>query len=376
MSRKQILVFSDWFVPGFKAGGPIKSLRNLIDHVDADFFVITRITDYHDQTPYPNVQENQWSSIASNCSVLYINENRMNVRFVLKTIKERAYDLYYLNSLFSLKFTLMPLLILKWCGESNKTIVAPRGMLKRSALNVKAGKKRYFLKVAKGLGFYSNVLWHATNKEEVEEIKLSFGQRARVHLAPVIPSGARLNKKLEKRVMHLRIVSLSRISIEKGIKEAILAVNQIPNDHSVCFDIYGAKVPSEYTEECEKLARDSYHKIRLMGEINPSEIPNKLSEYDVFLLATHGENFGHAIAEALLSGTPVVISNNTPWQNLEEQKAGFNLPLEVDRFADKLIYFSGLDASHISVWNEGALELGRSIAFDESVLLANRILFE
>jgi glycosyltransferase involved in cell wall biosynthesis len=40
-------------------------------------------------------------------------------------------------------------------------------------------------------------------------------------------------------------------------------------------------------------------------------------------LPTFGENFGHSIYEALAHGLPVMISDKTPWQNLEEKVAGW-----------------------------------------------------
>lgn len=376
MSKKNILVLSDWFVPGFKAGGPIKSLKNLIQNVDHNFFVITRITDYHSNIPYESIAENQWIQITDNCFVLYINENRMNARFLKQRIEERTYDLFYLNSLFSPRFTLLPLLVLKAKGLSKKVILAPRGMLKSGALQIKAGKKKYFLSFAKAMGLYNNILWHATNEEEQKEIKKYFGENVKSKLAPVIPSGSKVNKKYTKESKALRIVCLSRISPEKGIIEAIQAVCDIPNDHSVVFDLYGAHTPGSYTEKCLALANDSKHEIKLLGEVNPNTIPDILANYDVFLLATHGENFGHAIAEALLSGLPVVISNKTPWRDLEVNKAGFDVEPESENLTKALLFFSELNEAEIAEWQRGAEAVGRARALDNELIQSNRILFE
>ena len=43
----------------------------------------------------------------------------------------------------------------------------------------------------------------------------------------------------------------------------------------------------------------------------------RIARSDVFLLPTGGENFGHAIFEALSCGVPVLISDQTPWRGLE-----------------------------------------------------------
>ncbi len=53
-----------------------------------------------------------------------------------------------------------------------------------------------------------------------------------------------------------------------------------------------------------------------------------LPGYDRFFLAPFSENFGHAINEALSAGVPVVISDKTPWRNLQEKGMGWDLPLD------------------------------------------------
>ncbi|MNY40193.1 hypothetical protein D3C86_1749200 [compost metagenome] len=44
-------------------------------------------------------------------------------------------------------------------------------------------------------------------------------------------------------------------------------------------------------------------------------------------MPTHGENYGHAIAEALSAGTPVLISDATPWRGLQQEGVGWDIPL-------------------------------------------------
>ena len=61
------------------------------------------------------------------------------------------------------------------------------------------------------------------------------------------------------------------------------------------------------------------------------------SLYDLFLLPTGGENYGQVIAECLTAGTPVLISTETPWRNLEPDGLGWDVDLaRMDTFVEIL----------------------------------------
>ncbi|MEM9024054.1 MAG: hypothetical protein AAGB22_09950, partial [Bacteroidota bacterium] len=63
LKRPRVLLFADWFLPGYKAGGPIRSCANLIAQLQDsyEFLVVTRDTDYCETTPYPEVTSNAWN---------------------------------------------------------------------------------------------------------------------------------------------------------------------------------------------------------------------------------------------------------------------------------------------------------------------------
>ena len=86
-----------------------------------------------------------------------------------------------------------------------------------------------------------------------------------------------------------------------------------------------------------------------------------LARSDVFLLPTGGENFGHAIFEALSCGVPVLISDQTPWRGLEALKAGWDLPLaRPEAFVAALRAFAALPATARAEWREGARACARA----------------
>ncbi len=42
----------------------------------------------------------------------------------------------------------------------------------------------------------------------------------------------------------------------------------------------------------------------------------------MFVLPSHNENFGNVYAESLASGTPIIASTDTPWQEVIEYNCG------------------------------------------------------
>jgi glycosyltransferase involved in cell wall biosynthesis len=67
--------------------------------------------------------------------------------------------------------------------------------------------------------------------------------------------------------------------------------------------------------------------INYKGLIHPNELEVILADEQMMFLPTLNENFGHSIVESLLCGCPVIISDQTPWIDLEKNNAGFSIPL-------------------------------------------------
>jgi hypothetical protein len=221
--RQRILVFSDWYAPGYRAGGPIQSLVNLTSSLkEYDFFVVTSDTDHHSETPYTEVQPNTWVSYREHIQVYYLSADKISKTEFERLLIEVRPDTIYLNSLFSPRFTLLPLRVIRQKPNEYSVIVAPRGMLKESALREKAVKKRVFLTLAKILGWYKNIKWHATNAAEAEEIKLHLGRNATIWIADNLAATPLVSvPQKQKESGQLRLLCLARISPEKGIEEAL-----------------------------------------------------------------------------------------------------------------------------------------------------------
>jgi glycosyltransferase involved in cell wall biosynthesis len=99
----------------------------------------------------------------------------------------------------------------------------------------------------------------------------------------------------------------------KGLSEAISLMSGVPAPFT--FRVAGTVKESDYWAEClnladTKLQRESF---RYEGEFSPQDAQRIFAESALMVLPTKGENFGHAIAEALSVGCPVLIPDTTPW---------------------------------------------------------------
>jgi glycosyltransferase involved in cell wall biosynthesis len=84
-----------------------------------------------------------------------------------------------------------------------------------------------------------------------------------------------------------------------------------------------------YWDECKKRIESLPGNVvvNYRGAVSRETVPRIAEGYHFFHLPTLGENFGYAILEAMAAGCPVVISDLTPWRDVEPQGAGWCLPL-------------------------------------------------
>lgn len=261
-----------------------------------------------EHTQLPGIMPDVWNTYNTTTRVFYSSRPSYKV---LKTIFDTCLpDIIYLNGLFLPIYTVMPVMLAK--RKNIKTVLAPRGMLQAGALSLKSVKKKIFLSCFKLFGLNQSLYWHATDRQEEADIKKIFGDEARVIIAPNIPKAPYLFlPERKKKRNELKLVYLSLIAEKKNLHLALLAIREIKST-PIIFDIYGPIKDQEYWEHCQPLMESIIHQIHYKGAINPTSVQDTLSKYDAFILPTKGENFGHAIYEALSVGTPCIISRFTP----------------------------------------------------------------
>ena len=317
----KVLIFIDWFAPGYKAGGPITSNVNIVEHLSdkLDFYVITSSFDYHATAPYKNIQENKWVDWQG-AKVIYINPSCLSWNVLKKAVEEAACDVWYINGIYSRYYSLYPLLLAKIL-KPKKVIVCARGMLSPHALAVKSVSKKIFLTLAKIVNLYRNVIFHATNEEEKEYIQSAISKKNIVDVAENLPRKMDLQANGCVKVKgEVRLVSFARISSEKNTLFALKALRKCKE--KVVYHIYGQINSEIYWQECQKAIAElpTNVTVEYKGCVSPHDMQKIYTHYHALYLPSTGENYGHAILESFMNGCPVVISNKTPWLGLEKKK--------------------------------------------------------
>lgn len=340
--KRKILIFIDWFLPGYKAGGPVTSVANLVGHLKdyADYYIVTRNTDYCESEPYKDITPNCWHSYSENVSIYYFSQNELNTKNLKTVVEDINCDLWYITGVYSWFFSIFPV----WQSRKKdiKKIVAPRGMLSSHALDVKSLKKKIFIKIVKLIGLYRSVVFHATNQDEADQIKYTFPKNE-IFIASNLPKPDTKDQKVKisKKPNELRLCSISRIAREKNILGALQILSSFAEktkaaeNYSIQFDIYGHLYDNDYWEECVRVISNLPQQIKVQyhGSLAPELIPEAIKRSHFLFLPTHGENFGHSIIESLSLEIPVIISDKTPWTNLEKKMAGWDIPLgEPDQY--------------------------------------------
>ena len=114
---------------------------------------------------------------------------------------------------------------------------------------------------------------------------------------------------------------------------------------------------------------------RRAGEVTPAEVLNTFARYDVFVLPTRGENYGHVILEALMAGTPVLISDQTPWRNSDDG-AVETLPLaDSDEWVAAIERWASFDEAELKLRREAAHRYARNYLESSGAVEQNRALF-
>lgn len=352
-----VLVIMGRYLPGYKDGGPVRSIKNLTDALgsEVNFSILTTDRDHGDLQPYPNIQKDVWN-VVGNAKVMYVEPHRFSVTKILRCSKEA--DFVYVCGCFN-DYAIKTLILNRVGLINTPVIIASMGLFSPLAFKIRSWKKQPFVSIFNFLGMFKKVEWSVTSEVEKKELLNKVRADSNlIHIAQDVPRKVELpfvekNKMLNK----LKVAWISRISRKKNLLGAIQVLSSIDSQYSVFLKIYGPIEDVEYWNECMDALNQLPTNVHweYLGEVDSTDVVKVLQQDEVFLFPTFGENYGHVIQEALSAGCPVIVSDQTPWQTLEANDSGFSFSLDnLDNFAKEIEKYAAEDAEHFNVHAKNA----------------------
>lgn len=346
MKKRKIAILIDWYLPGTKAGGPVRSVYSIVNILKEyfDFYIITTNCDLGSNQPYSEIVADRLFS-EKDVSYYYFSREKLSSKNIQQLFSQIKPDLIYLNSFWSYHLSISIVRLSSKGLIKSPILLAPRGMLGKGALGLKSFKKKTYLFIAKLAGWYKEVSFHATQNLEKQDIQRLFRSN-KILVAPNITSGSQINNTSTKAQNKIKLFYLSRISTVKNLDFALTCLKDIKKEITVEYDIFGNLEDLEYWNECKAIIKELPANIVVTykKELQFGEVQETISHYHALFLPTLNENFGHSIVESLLCGCPVIISDQTPWNDLEQYGAGYAINLkEKQKFIDAIVELAELN---------------------------------
>lgn len=342
---KNILIIMGRYLPGYKDGGPVRSIKNLTDYLGEEYIfrILTCDRDHGDESPYPNIKVNDWNRVG-NADVYYVSPGGFTQDIIVKLAQNT--DLVYVCGCFN-DYAINTLIAKRLGRIKVPVFIASMGLFSPLEFKRKFIKKKLFVSLFNILGLFKNVYWSATTEMEARGILHQINtKREKIFIAedlPRIVAATPIFK--QKKSNELKIVWLSRIAPNKNLLGVIETLREVKGN--ISFEIYGSVHDKEYWEKClsclKKLSQNIEWKYN--GNVDSEQVIEIFRQHHLFVFLSFGENYGHVIHEALSAGCPCILSDQTPWQDLEMYSSGYVVSLsETDQIVEKIDYYYKMSA--------------------------------
>ena len=345
----RICLVSSSFYPATFYGGPISATWDLSKKLAENGCEIYVSTTNANGDKKLSVECNHFLEKEKNVFVKYYNEqitNKFSLSFLFGIWSDiKKSDIVYIQYLFH--YTVLFSLIFSVIQEK-KIVVCPRGSFSVFTLN----NKLPFIKLL-WLNFFikpmvDKIIWQASSYLEKSDILNKF-PNADVNIindgvdyesfqnSITVSRNELINNftGVTSNDVSNIFFSMGRLHKIKGFDVLIDAFNLfLEKDKYAKLIIAGGDdgVGKQLRNQIKKLNLGS--SVFLIGAINFEDKKLLLNNCDYFTLASEFESFGIVIAEALSCGKPVVISNKTPWKDIQINNCGILADNEKNSFND------------------------------------------
>ena len=229
-----------------------------------------------------------------------------------------------------------------------KVVLTPHGMLEPWII-----KRHYWTRKVPALWLYQKAAVQradcvqATAESERDNLlKLGYNSNIKVVRLGIDAESIEMKRSWKK---SRQILFLSRVHVKKGINFLVEAADVLRNELQGYKILVAGEGEADYVEAMKRMICDRGLQdiVQLIGGVYGDEKWRLFQTSDFFVLPTHSENFGLAIAESLASGTPVITTVGTPWSDLNSSEAGAWIEIGTEPLVETLRRFLGLSEDEL-----------------------------
>ncbi|BAY14977.1 group 1 glycosyl transferase [Anabaenopsis circularis NIES-21] len=251
---------------------------------------------------------------------------------LLKWLKSHAneFDLAHIHALFSPISSAAAMV----CRQKKLPyILRPLGTLDPADLQKKKQLKKLYVELIERRNLADAAAIHFTSEQEAK-ISARFGVNTK---DLVIPLGVKPTQKIQSSAVRSQldipenvplVLFMSRIDPKKGLNLLIPALEKLlANDCKFHFVLAGTNPQDpDYEQKINSQIENSPLRSHttITGFVSGELKAGLLQAADLFVLPSYYENFGIAVAEAMVAGIPVVISDQVHiWQQVSDSQSGW-----------------------------------------------------
>jgi glycosyltransferase involved in cell wall biosynthesis len=147
----------------------------------------------------------------------------------------------------------------------------------------------------------------------------------------IIPNGIDVPSRGKERAGSRSVLYIGRLHPKKGLEMLLTAWARLETAHPDWTLTIAGPDNDGYERRVREMS-DRLHlrSLRLFGPVYGEAKWDLYRSADVFVLPTHSENFGIAVAEALAAGLPAVVTRGAPWSRLASRNAGWWVQTSVE----------------------------------------------
>lgn len=239
-----------------------------------------------------------------------------------------------------------------------KVVLTPHGMLEPWLI-----KRHYWTRKLPALLLYQKAAiqnadcLQATAESEKENL-LKLGYNSNIKIVKLgIDAESIIMKTSWKK--NKQLLFLSRVHVKKGINYLIEAADILRDDLQGYKILVAGEGDADYVASLKQQIMDKGLQdiIQLIGGVYGNKKWELFQTSDFFVLPTHSENFGLAIAESLASGTPVITTVGTPWNDLNSSNAGAWIEIGTQPLVETLRRFLSLSDGELETMGKNGRKL-------------------